>query len=406
MQVPSLKESSEIMRHHWDGRRYPTLAYVETTNFCNARCTYCLYDRMERPVEYMSNGDFEKVVAKVKQRGIKIGAMFCFGEPLSDKQLFTKIRYARAEGALTPYLGLNTNCTFLTQEKYDDILDTCSNMTLSFVNVGNAFERMTRLSWDVCYGNAVAFIKYRDKHRPAFKIEIGCNDVAGHDRAAVKAAFAGYNVSWARDAELRWSSKVLTGPLDRTIMYPNWRCDGFKGAIQIKPNGDCCFCAYDVIRSESRFANIYDDSWDVIERNFKAMWREPLSICMRCDFWWNYPQIEMGGLSRGPHVDDSWQGDYLHDNARGKLGGDVIHSQHLNDLDLIATIRTRIKLGDNVSVHYIDRPHEKPFSETLAEQERGTVHRTSDHMRRIARMCRAEIVSEHKNIMQLAGASL
>jgi SAM-dependent methyltransferase len=301
------------MRHSWDKRQYPKLVYVETTNFCDARCTYCLYDRMERPVKLMSLFDFQLVADKVKARGLEIGAVFCFGEPLADKQLFKKIRYGREIGVLTSYLGINTNCTFLTPEKYGEILETTGNMTLSFPNTHDEFERLTGLSWDKCYGNAVDFIRYRDKHKPGFMIQIGCNDVTGHDRARVRKAFKGFRVGWARDAEIKWGDKVITGVIDRSIMYHKWRCDGHKGALQVKPNGDCCFCAYDVIRSETKFANIFEDDWDTIEKNFKALWREPSSLCLRCEYWWNYFQMVKGGWKRGAHIDSSWQGNYMTD---------------------------------------------------------------------------------------------
>jgi hypothetical protein len=306
----SLNQSAERMRHWWDNKRYPTLVYVETTNFCDARCTYCLYDRMERPVELMNVDQFRIVADKVKVRGLQIGAVFCFGEPLADKQLFEKIRYGRSIDVMTHYLGLNTNCTFLTPEKFQDIIDCTSNITLSFPNTGTAFEDLTKLDWQKCYGNALAFIRYRDEHRPSFKIQIGCNDVAGHNRPAVAKAFAGLRVDWARDAEIQWGAKVITGVIDRSIMYHGWRCDGHKGAMQVKPNGDCCFCAYDVIKSETKFANIFEDDWETIEKNFKTAWIEPQALCQRCEYWWNYWQMVEGGWRRGPHIDISWQKEY------------------------------------------------------------------------------------------------
>ena len=310
MPIPTLTECHEQMRHHWDGKKYPNIVYVETTNYCNARCTFCLYDRMERPVEYMSQEVFEKIADKCLAHGVRIGAMFCFGEPLADKGLFDKICYGRSIGVMTPYLGMNTNASLLTPDKFDDILETCDNMTLSFTNTGKEFEQLTGLNWNVCYQNALDFIAYRDANKPSFQIEIGCNDVAGHDRAKVAAAFKGLNVKWARDAEIQWGSKVITGVIDRSIMYNQWACDGYKGAMQVKPNGDCCFCAYDVIRSETLYANILTDDWATIEANFKAQWQEPSSFCLRCDFWWNYKQMVAGGWKRGNHIDGSWQDAY------------------------------------------------------------------------------------------------
>lgn len=308
-----LRESQEKMRAFWDGRKYPTLVYVETTNFCNAKCTLCLYERMERPVRFMTVEEFKYVADRVKERGLKIGAMFCFGEPLADHRIFEKIEYGRSVGVMTDYLGLNTNSSYLTLEKFSKIVTHCNNITLSFVNTGKEFERLTGLSWAQCYGNAVNFISWRDAHRPDFNIQIGCNDVTGHNRDRVKAAFEGYDVNWARDAEIKWGGKIITGVIDRSIMYHSWVCDGLRGAIQIKPNGDCCFCAYDVIKSETKFANIYVDDWDTIEQNFKEAWKKPQGLCLRCDMWHNYWQMVEGGWTRGAHIDGSWQEEYLDD---------------------------------------------------------------------------------------------
>lgn len=310
MSIPTLTECHEQMRHHWDAKKYPSIVYVETTNYCNARCTFCLYERMERPVEFMLQEVFEKVADKCLERGVMIGAMFCFGEPLADKGLFKKIKYGKSIGVMNPYLGMNTNCTLLTPDKFDNILECCNNITLSFVATDEDFERLTKLSWDKCYRNAVDFINYRDKYKPSFKIEIGCNDVIGHDRIKVSKAFQHHDVEWARDAEIQWGGKIITGVIDRSIMYPSWTCDGYKGAMQIKPNGDCCFCAYDVVRNETVYANILTDDWDTIEANFKARWKEPSSFCLRCDFWWNYKQMRAGGDKRGEHIDSSWQTAY------------------------------------------------------------------------------------------------
>lgn len=308
-----LQKSAEMMRTKWEkGGTYPTLVYVETTNFCNAKCKYCLYERMERPVETMTFDQFKFIADKVKQRGLKIGAMFCFGEPLSDRNLFEKINYGKAVGVMTSYLGLNTNCSLLTPNLFDGILSACSNMTLSFPNTREEFEELTKLNWNKCYNNAIAFIEYRDRHKPEFQIEIGCNDVTGHNRTKVKEEFKKYNVMYARDAEIKWLSKLILGIIDRPIMYPKWTCDGHKGAMQIKPNGDCCFCAYDVVKSETKFANIFENTWEEIEANFKAAWSKPSSLCLRCDFWWNYFQLkEEGHWKKGPHIDDSWQKEYL-----------------------------------------------------------------------------------------------
>ena len=91
------------------------------------------------------------------------------------------------------------------------------------------------------------------------------------------------------------------------MMYNDWRCDGHKGAMQIKPNGDCCFCAYDMLMCETTFANIYEHSWEEIDKRFREAWAKPQELCLRCDYWHNYFQMVEGGWKRGPHLDFSWE---------------------------------------------------------------------------------------------------
>lgn len=284
-------------------RPWPTVAYVETTNLCNANCLACLNDKIQRPRATMTQTEFEDVADKVKARGIQIGAMFCFGEPLLDKGIEEKFRYARKIDVLAPHVGLNTNVSLLTPDRFESIIGATPNITLSFFNVGAEFERLTGgLSWEKCYRNAKQFIECRDQLGVAYPIYIGVNQVEGHDLAAVKHAFRGFDVEFVQDAELRYDGgKQVEGVLDRTRMYPDWRCDGYKGAIQIKPTLRAEFCAYDIIGvaagithdgwrrttggGETDIGHFLDDSWDKLRANFVAQWRGVTALCARCDYW-------------------------------------------------------------------------------------------------------------------------
>jgi len=300
----------QTIKDVWDdpGRKWPNYVYVETSNFCNAYCLSCLNHRVERERYTMTLDEFKFIADKVKANGMKIGAMFCFGEPLTDDTLFEKYEYGNKIGVFVPgHVGLNTNVSLLTEEKYDAILAYTPNIILSFFNVGEEYERLTGgLDWHTSYNNALKFISYRDKHKPRYPIFIGCNAVAGNDFDAVKAAFKGKNVYYARDAELRWGGSVITGVIDRMVMYNEWRCDGYKGTIQIKPNGDCEMCAYDIIKGETKFANMHDDSWEEIERKFREAWKEPQHMCTRCDFYHKAKQVIGHGFKKPHPLPDDW----------------------------------------------------------------------------------------------------
>jgi len=298
-------------------RHYPSIVYVETVNICNAKCICCLNHRCQRIRGIMTLDDFKIIADKVKAKGLQIGAMFCFGEPLIDPTLFEKFEYAKKIQVMPGHVGFNTNVTFLTEEKYEKICRFTPNIILSFFNVEKEYERLTGgLSWEQNYKKAIDFIKFRDAKYPHYPIFISVNKVEGHNLEAVKNAFKHYNIVYVQDAELRWGGKVITGVVDRMIMFPNWRCDGHKGALQVKWNGNCEFCAYDIIGTEEGvgetfFANILTDSWDDIERKFKDKWKEPNSLCKRCDYFYlckrvianNYKYVE----------DTSWQLPYIID---------------------------------------------------------------------------------------------
>lgn len=68
---------------------------VETTNICNANCTFCGYRFMERPKKVMPWEVYEKAVSKFADAG---GGILNFtptvGDPLVDKKLIEKIEFA------------------------------------------------------------------------------------------------------------------------------------------------------------------------------------------------------------------------------------------------------------------------------------------------------------------------
>jgi len=293
-------------------RPWPSVVYIETTNFCNANCVSCLNDKCKRKRGVMSLEDFKTIADKVKAKGLKIGAMFCFGEPFLDSTLLDKYAYGNKIDVFTPgHVGFNTNVSLLTPDKYDKLLKHTPNIILSFFNVGDEYERLTGgLDWKTSYNNAKRFIKYRDKHKPEYPIFIGVNKIRGHDLDAVKRAFSGYHVNYVQDAELRWGGAVITGVIDRMIMYNNWRCDGFKGALQIKYNGDCEFCAYDIIGTpkggETKFGNILTDSWEELKSKFKKKWRDGCSLCKRCDYWHKCKAILENDYKKPDPLPEDW----------------------------------------------------------------------------------------------------
>ena len=302
----------KTMAEVWDdpARPWPCIVYVSTTNLCNANCFCCVNDRVQKPRGIMSLDDFRKISDKISRRGLKIGAMFCFGEPLMDPTLTYKYAYAQSIDVLSYMVGLNTNCTYLTPDRYEGILQHTPNITLSFWNTGEEYERMTGLNWEDNYRRAIDFISYRDAHKPDYMIFIGVNRVPGYSLSNVQRAFEGQNVVWVQDVEFRHRDPVLTGPLNRLLSNPSILCDGHRGVVQVHWNCDCEYCAFDMIGSkeggDTKFGNLLTDSWEDLEKNFRRRWKEGSKLCCRCDYWNRASSVIDAGMQLPNPLPPDW----------------------------------------------------------------------------------------------------
>lgn len=309
--VPYPEEDFTSFTEYWDtyGKEFPRRADIESTNNCNARCVCCLQHTMAKSKGFMCMDDFRDIAVKLRDHHVQIRGFYTTGEPLMDLFLFQKFDIAKRMGILADFVSLNTNVSLLTEDRWKEALDNTDNITLSFFNVGKEYERMTGgLAWKKSYENAVGFIKYRDRYKPDYRIFIGCNAVEGSNLAAVKAVFSGFKVEYAIDAELRWAGSVITGVVDRAVMYPSFRCDGHLGVLEIKWNGNVELCSYD-FKEETLYANILEDSWSDLCRKFFEGWKKPFSLCARCDYWHLYWRVKK---NRFRYVEDfKWQMPFL-----------------------------------------------------------------------------------------------
>jgi radical SAM protein with 4Fe4S-binding SPASM domain len=125
---------------------------VETTNICNANCTFCAYRFMERPKTVMPWEMYEKAVEEFSRSG---GGSINFtptvGDPLVDKQLVRKVRFAAGLPGVTSIL-LYTNGILLHRFGTDEFLRSGLN----------------RLAISTYIGSREGYHRYygRDKYEP------------------------------------------------------------------------------------------------------------------------------------------------------------------------------------------------------------------------------------------------
>lgn len=86
---------------------------IDTTNFCNAKCSYCPHPTHERERGFISEETFKATMRVMKNKEV---SLHHFGEPLLHKGLERLIEIAVAHGV---DVGFSTNAEILTQERLD-----------------------------------------------------------------------------------------------------------------------------------------------------------------------------------------------------------------------------------------------------------------------------------------------
>lgn len=79
-------------------RSFPPVVRVETTNHCNAACTFCPREAIGRAKTFMTDEVYEKIVRECAEHKVKTLHLHNFGEPLLDKKLPDRVKFAKDLG--------------------------------------------------------------------------------------------------------------------------------------------------------------------------------------------------------------------------------------------------------------------------------------------------------------------
>ena len=99
----------------------PSVA-IETTNICNADCVFCAYQYQERATGVMSMELFKKIIDEYDDvGGGSIGLTPTVGDPLVDKHIVERIRYARGKKNIKT-IGMHSNMIALERTGADALV--------------------------------------------------------------------------------------------------------------------------------------------------------------------------------------------------------------------------------------------------------------------------------------------
>jgi hypothetical protein len=141
----------------------PSVLMIENTNHCNADCVMCPRDTLSRPRGIMDVGLFEKIIREVSGEKRKpVTHLHGFGEPLLDKRLPEKVRFAKDRGIKRTYFV--SNASLLTPETSRKLIEAgLDKMKISFYGTDEASynNTMKRLDFNVTLQNIKDFLRIR-----------------------------------------------------------------------------------------------------------------------------------------------------------------------------------------------------------------------------------------------------
>lgn len=110
--------------------RYVDVVNIETSAYCNRKCSYCPLSQIERQQEYISDELLEKIVCELAAVGYANRiALNLYNEPLYDEKLLERIKKIKSN-LPECYLQFNSNGDALTVKKLSELRSAGLNQIL------------------------------------------------------------------------------------------------------------------------------------------------------------------------------------------------------------------------------------------------------------------------------------
>jgi len=231
-------------------RPFPNRVVIENTTACNAHCTICPREKLKRKIEFMGLETFQKLLDDCVQAGAKKLSLHNFGEPLLDRYLSDKIRYAKSKGIKETYIV--TNASLLSKELSEKLISAgLDKIKISFYGIDQEeYEKVhIGLNYEKTIKNICDLLKLK-KQVKSKTPEVTLRYIGSISN------FIRFYRQWSK---YRGLCKIITGrlhnyttgrnynPISR-IKRPNYlkSCRYVKKSVlYILVNGDVVPCCYD-----------------------------------------------------------------------------------------------------------------------------------------------------------------
>lgn len=265
---------------------FPHTVRVETTNHCQASCSFCPRSTIGRDKTFMTNELYEKIVRECVAGKVRIMHLHNFGEPLLDKQLPDRIAYARKAGI--PRVKIFTNGALLKGKMAERLLEAgLDEIKISIDGADGSEFNILRvgLNHDEVLENTREFRRLRDASGNA-KPTIVAATCQTSNREATEKMLAGVvdHIDFTRIHNWAGSLGELT---NQRVRKP---CDRLWRSFTILVNGDVALCCRDHSGKEI-LGNVADHSireiwnnkrYNELRKIHKESRQEEIPLCKDC----------------------------------------------------------------------------------------------------------------------------
>jgi Radical SAM superfamily/Iron-sulfur cluster-binding domain len=168
----------------------PEIVQIESTNICNAKCTFCPRDEMHRRQGVMAFDLFTKIVDECVELGITHVRVHNYGEPFIDRRLVDKVRYAKDKGIAE--VGMISNGSLITEPVARGMIEAgLDAINISVDAAGRDVFESTRigLKYDKVIANIERLVRVRGelgRRRPKLILSFVRQDNSADEQAFIE----------------------------------------------------------------------------------------------------------------------------------------------------------------------------------------------------------------------------
>ncbi|MDJ0764883.1 MAG: radical SAM/SPASM domain-containing protein [Myxococcota bacterium] len=271
---------------------YPRLVSVETTNRCNAKCSFCPNNALKRERKVMDEDLFKKIVDDCAGFPLRFIEPFLQGEPFVDPRIFDRLDYINTKLPNTA-LQLYSNGAALSPKKSDELRSfKVSKLFISLNTIDRLrYERVVGLSFNKTMNNLRYLSGPNPKGPVADKIVV---------RLTLTEESSAKEISDFKKLCAKLGVKPMTvglfnykGDIHSSLPVPRYPCEHIE-RLDILSNGETTLCCMDQ-EGAYGWGSVIENSVLEVFNNNKATkvkemhrrgYRDRTEPCDRCNLFW------------------------------------------------------------------------------------------------------------------------